>query len=177
MGGPIANTKKIDNEILSNSIFRSIYIQTMCKSSRVHKQKISYEFGKMGESELVRMIELGVIVESDPDIISTGPNRSSMSDNIFTLIGKDLCETHFYKEKLQVRGENMAFLVAKSVDPETYNELLKVEWKAKEEKLEILKRAKKGNIPFWNYSIIDQMSPNLIYETQNENSRNGEKLQ
>jgi hypothetical protein len=157
---------EIDFYLESDSVFRSIYVETA--TGTVHKQTIGYEHGVHGLKTLVYMKDMDVIKEIEPDIFASSQKRASLTPRAAHHIARYLVDNKFDPEKCNLSGENFYQVVFEGIDTNSYNELLKIDWEAKEKRLEILKKAKKGNVKFWSLNFTDTLSESCIYDENKE---------
>ena len=154
----------IDEYLITDSVFRGIYIETAC--GPLSKERVAYEFGKRGLSILDKMCNLNVIRETESGIYIASTDRATLGPKAVKQISATLVENYFNEDKLDLRGENIAQMLFEGVDAYTFNELLKIDHRANNERLEVLKNAGKGNIPYWHVSISDTLRDELIYKDE-----------
>jgi transcriptional regulator with XRE-family HTH domain len=150
----------------SDSVFRSIYIETA--TGRLTKEKIGYEHGATGLKTLEYMLDLGVIQEFEPNIYTSSTNRASLDSETAHHLSRFLLDNKFSTEKCALKGENFFQVIFDGIDNYTYNELLKVDWKAKNERMDILRNAKRGPIKYWSISYTDTLEDSCILDENKE---------
>jgi hypothetical protein len=150
----------------ADSVFRSIYIETAC--GELHRDKVGFEHGNHGLKTLDNMLKMEVIKEIQPSVYSASRKRGIIDGECAHQISRFLLDYKFNPEKSNSSGENFYQVVFDGVDKETYNDLLKIDWEAKEKRLEILKNAKKGDVKFWTISYTDTLSSSFIYDEEKE---------
>lgn len=150
----------------SDSVFRSIYIETA--AGKIHKDKVGFEHGTHGLKVLSYMKEMNVIQEVEPDIFTGSTNRASLDTESLHQISRFLLDNRFSPDKCNLEGENSFQVLFDGIDVDTYNEILKIDWEAKQKKLNLVKNAKKGDIKFWSISYTDTLSENCIYDNSRE---------
>lgn len=151
----------IDTLLCNDSIFRFIYIHTA--AGKISKEKVGYEYGRQGLNVLKKMLQLSIITESEPGYFSQGKKRAVLNPESLYSIGKQLLENHYYMNKAESTGENAATLLIESVDLDGYNEILKFEWKTKQERQKLLKSLNKGPVKFWTIHFTDTLSSEHLY--------------
>lgn len=152
----------IDEYLLTDSVFRGIYIETACGS--VHKEKIAFEYGQQGIRILEKMVNLNVIKEIEPSLYTASTDRATLQPKVLKHISQTLIETYFSPEKLDVSGESFAQVLMEGVDVDTYNELLKLDYETKNKRLKIIQDGNAGNIKYWMINIVDTLSKEFIYK-------------
>jgi len=162
---------EVDYLLENDSIFRYIYLETA--SGTIHKSKVGYECGQLGLKVLQKMVDLDVIIEVQPEVYASSKNRASLRTETIHDLGKFLIDNKFNTEKCKTLGENFCSLYIDGVSKEAYNELLTVDWEAKERKKNILMNQKnKGSIKYWSVIFTDTLSTSYIYS-----DNDGEVLQ
>ena len=157
---------EIDFYLESDSVFRSVYVES--GTGRVHRSKVGYEHGTYGLKTLDYMVKMDVIKEIEPEIYVSSKRRACLTPESTHHIARYLLDNKFHPEKCNLAGENMYQVVFDGIDTHTYNEILKIDWKAKEEKLQLLKQSKKGNVKFWSISYTDTLESSCIYGNNKE---------
>lgn len=158
---------EIDILLNTDSVFRSIYIETA--TGNVTKERIGYMHGQMGIKVLEYMKDLGVIEEFEEGIFKSSTNRASLQTETLYSLSNFLISNHFYTEKAALAGENGLTVFTEGLNKDAYNELLKIDWEAKQKKIQVLKNPKnKGEIKAWSVTITDTLSPELIYKEDTE---------
>lgn len=159
----------IDDYLITDSIFRGIYIETAC--GQTSKEKIAFEYGQQGIRILEKMCNLNVIKELEPNIYVSSTDRAALRPKVLKHLSQTLIESYFHEDKLDLEGENFSQILMEGVDKETYNNLLKFDYEAKNERIKIIKNGKKGNIKYWMVNIIDTLSKELIYRDNEQSGR------
>ena len=157
---------EIDFYLKSDSVFRSIYAESA--TGNLHRDKVGFEHGQHGLKTLDYMLKLDVIQEIEPNIYTSSSNRASLDNESLHHLARFFLDNKFSTEKCNLSGENFFQVVFDGIDTETYNELLKIDWRAKNERIEILKNAKPGNVKFWTISFTDTLSESCIYDENKE---------
>lgn len=156
-------TADIDCYLQSDSVFRSIYIETA--TGEISKEAVSFQHGKHGVNVLNKMCELGIIKEVKPNVYTASTNRASLDEHSLHEISKFLLEYKFSPEKASLQGENFYQCFFEGVNQETYNELLQIDWESYQRKKELLQNKNlKGDIRYWSINYTDTLTKTLIYE-------------
>jgi hypothetical protein len=153
----------IDLLIENDSIFRFIYIESA--TGPIHRDKIGFEYGQGGLRVATKMLELNVIREISPNVYISSTNRASLKTESIYELSKFLIEQKFNTEKCKLLGENSCSLYFEGVTKEVYNELLIIDWEAKEKKKALLaKKENTGEVKYWSATFTDTLSQELIYQ-------------
>ena len=159
-------TAEIDHLLLSDSVFRSIYIET--GTGTVTREKIGYMHGEVGLKVLDSMLAMDVICEISENVYSSSKNRANLHNETMQSLAMFLLQNHYNSEKSDVRGQNGISVYFEGLTPEAYNEILKIDWEAKDKKLKILKDPKSaGSIKAWSITVTDTLSKELIDHSAN----------
>jgi len=163
----ISFTDEIDSLLKNDSIFRAIYVETA--AGKIHKNKIGYDFGQHGLKVLEKMVQLNIVKEIESDFYTTSVNRGSLSPETAYELSKYLLDNKFSSEKSGLRGENFYSLYFESVNSDTYNEILKIDWESMQKKKALLSNKDNiGNIKLWTINYTDTLSGELIYGDSKE---------
>jgi len=153
---------EINHYIQHDTAFRSIYIETA--TGQLSREKVGFEHGDHGFKTLETMTKMKVIIEVSPGRFKSSTHRAALDTTTLQHIAKYLLEYKFNPEKCHFSGENFFQLAFEGIDLTSYNEILAIDLRAKNEKLEILKKARRGEVKCWTLSFTDTLSDGHLYD-------------
>ena len=116
------------------------------------------------EKTLDTMVDLQIITEVGDNVYGSGLRRATLDVPTIHCLSKFLLDNHFYPEKSELDGENGVTLYFEGINRETYNQLLVIDWEARDKKTKLLNNPKnRGPIKAWTFSCTDTLSGEFIY--------------
>jgi hypothetical protein len=104
------------------------------------------------------MLEQKVLIPFDKAQFVLGPNQANFSPDSLKKISIHLAERFSKPSMSDVRGSNYQSLFAYSLNPDAYNEWLKIDEEAYKKKVDLArKKESRGNLKVFTYQCTDTL--------------------
>lgn len=127
--------KDIESEIYYDRTFAEIYFLAAC--APITNELIQFRYGMSGMMTLERMVEMKALTRLENSTYTLGENQANFSAKTLKRVGLSLIEKYSKPSMAEEFGNNIIAFYAEGLSDEAYDEWLKIDKNAFEEKIKI----------------------------------------
>ncbi len=149
----------LERELLKDRVMGEIYFLAAC--SAVRRDEIVFRYGQFGMEALRRLLSLGALKESSPQLYVLGSNQANFSAAGIKTLGLNMVETFASSKDTDLPMTNFMGVFAEGISEETYKEWIRIDKEAYYKKVELTKMpGALGSIRGLTFMVTDKMKIN-----------------